>query len=133
MLAEQLTRDAPDGCLAFLARARATFHRFKDALADLDRAQRLGADSAVLEAERAGIFQAVGRYDEALTFFRGAAEHRADFESLGALAAFHAERGDVAAAERFFEESRGFYRGVSPFPLALFDFQRGLMSRCTLI
>lgn len=128
-LAEQLTGDAPTDGVAFLARAgtRARFHRFTGALIDLEQAQRFGADSAVVAAERAGIFQAVGRYDEALTFFRGAAERRADFAPLGALATLLAERRDVADAERFFDESRDLYRGVSPFPLALLDFQRGLM------
>jgi tetratricopeptide (TPR) repeat protein len=73
--AEQLTRDAPADGVAFLARARAraTFHRFTDALTDLERAQRLRADPAVVGAERTAIFQAVGRYDEALSFFREAA------------------------------------------------------------
>jgi tetratricopeptide (TPR) repeat protein len=128
-LAEQLTRDAPADGVAFMARAqaRAIFHRFKDALTDLDEAQRLGTDSAVVDSERAAIFQAIGRYDEAFRFFLEAAERRAGFESLGALATLHAERGDVVAAERFFDESRNLYRGVSPFPLALFDFERGLM------
>ena len=31
------------------------------------------------------------------------------------------------AAERRYEESLSQYRGVSPFPLALLDFQMGLM------
>ena len=50
--AEQLTRDATTDGEAFLARARAraTFHRFTDALTDLERAQRLGADPAVVGA-----------------------------------------------------------------------------------
>jgi tetratricopeptide (TPR) repeat protein len=127
--AEQLTRDAPADGVAFLARARAraTFHRFTDALTDLEQARRLGADPAVVGAERAAIFQALGRYDEALQFFEEAAERRADFASLGALATLHAERGDVAAAERLFDESRACYRGVTPFPLALLDFRRALM------
>jgi tetratricopeptide (TPR) repeat protein len=127
--AEQLTRDAPADGVAFLARARAraTFHRFTDALTDLERAQRLGADPAVVGAERAAIFQALGRYDEALQFFREAVGRRADFASLGALATLHAERGDVATAERFFDESRARYRGVTPFPLALLDFRHALM------
>jgi tetratricopeptide (TPR) repeat protein len=96
--AEQLTRDAPNDGLAFLARARAraTFHRFADALTDLDSAQRLRTDPVVVDTERATIFQAIGRYDEALPSFRLAAERRADFASLGALATLHAERGDVA-------------------------------------
>jgi tetratricopeptide (TPR) repeat protein len=46
---------------------------------------------------------------------------------LAALATLHAERGEIMAAERLFDESRSRYRGVSPFPLALLDFQRGLM------
>jgi tetratricopeptide (TPR) repeat protein len=127
--AEQLTRDAPADGVAFLSRARAlaTFHRFTDALADLERAQRLGADSAIVGAEHAAIFQALGRYDEALQFFREAAGCRADFASLGALATLHAERGDVAMAERFFDESRDRYRSVTPFPLALLEFRRAQM------
>jgi tetratricopeptide (TPR) repeat protein len=127
--AEQLTRDAPTDGVAFLsrARARATFHRFTDALSDLARAQQLGADPATVAAEQAAILQAVGRYDEALAIFQEAAERRADFASFGSLAALHAERGDVATAERFFDESRGRYRRVTPFPLAQLDFRRAQM------
>jgi tetratricopeptide (TPR) repeat protein len=127
--AEHLTRDAPDNGEAFLARARAraTFHRFTNALTDLDRAQQLGAEPAVVDAERAAVLQAIGRYDDALATYRAAAERRADFHSIGALAVLHAERGEVAVAERLFGESRERFRGVSPFPLARLDFQRGLM------
>jgi tetratricopeptide (TPR) repeat protein len=39
----------------------------------------------------------------------------------------HAERGEIEAAERRYEESRRQYRGVSPIPLALLDFQLGFM------
>jgi len=128
-LAEQLTRDAPADGVAFLARsrARATFHRFTDALTDLDKAKRLGADPAVVDVERAAIFQAIGRYDEALAFRQEAAARREDFETLGALAGLYAERGEITAAERFFSKSRDRYRGVSPFPLALLDFRHALM------
>jgi tetratricopeptide (TPR) repeat protein len=128
-LAEQLTRNAGDDGEAFLTRAqaRATFHRFVDALTDLDEAQRLGAKTTAVDTERAAVFQAIGRYDDALAIYREAAERRTDFHSTGALAVLHAERGDVAAAERLFGESRDRYRGVSPFPLALLDFQHGLM------
>jgi tetratricopeptide (TPR) repeat protein len=127
--AEQLTRDAPADGVAFLARARtrATFHRFTDALTDLEQAARLGADPAVVGAERAAVFQAVGRYDEALAFLREAVERRADFASLGALAALHAELGDVTAAEGLFDESRARYRSVAPFPLAMLEFRRAHM------
>jgi tetratricopeptide (TPR) repeat protein len=128
-LAEQLVRDAPNDGSAWLARARtrATLHRFAEALADLDAAERLGPDWAALDAERAAIFQALGRYDEALALRRDAAERRPDFATLGALAGLHADCGAVTEAERLFSEGRRHYQDVSPFPVAMLDFQRGLM------
>jgi tetratricopeptide (TPR) repeat protein len=128
-LAEALVRDAPDDGTAWLARARqrATFHRFPEALGDLDAAGRRGADRAVLDAERAAILQAVGCYDDALVLRRTAAERRPDFTTLGALAVLEAERGQVTEAERLFTDARHRYRGVSPFPVAELHFQHGLM------
>jgi len=128
-LAEQVVSDAPSDGVALLARARAraTFHRFKDALTDLDKAKRLRTDPTAVDAERAAIFQAIGQYDQAYTIYCDAAERRADFGSFGALATLYAERGETAAAERCFDESRDRYRGVSPFPLALLEFRRGVM------
>jgi len=49
------------------------------------------------------------------------------FENVAALVGLYAERGEIDAAERMYAESRRRYRGVSPFPLALLDFQLGLM------
>jgi tetratricopeptide (TPR) repeat protein len=80
-----------------------------------------------LQAERAAILQAVGRYDEALALRRTAAERRADFESLVGLASLHAEQGEIAAAETWFDESLRCFRSVSPFPIAQLEFQRGHM------
>ena len=127
--AEQLTHDAPTDASAFVirARTRSLFHRFKDALADLERGQQLGADPGIVDAERATVFQATGSYELALAIYKEAAKRCPDFNALGALATLHAERGDIAAAEQLFDESRTRYRGVSPFPLALLHFQRGLM------
>jgi tetratricopeptide (TPR) repeat protein len=128
-LALVLVRDAPDDGAAWLAhaRTRAAFHRFLEALADLDAAGRRGADRAALQAERAAILQAVGCYAEAHELRRTAAERRPDFTTLGALAVLEAERGEVAQAERLFTDARRRYRGVSPFPVASLDFRRGLM------
>jgi tetratricopeptide (TPR) repeat protein len=127
--AEQLTHDRPADGVALIARARtrATFHRFADALHDLDEAGRLGADSAVVDCERAAVLQAVGRYDEALTFMREAVKRRADLASVAALASLCAESGDIDRAEHLFDESRESYRGVSPIPLAQLHFQRAKM------
>ena len=74
-IAEQLVRDAPTDAKAFVARARthATFHRFNDALSDIDRAEQLSLDAETANGERAAIFQAVGRYDEALALREQAA------------------------------------------------------------
>ncbi|GAB4413138.1 MAG: hypothetical protein Fur0044_07480 [Anaerolineae bacterium] len=128
-LTEQLVCDAPTDGLAFLARARmrAVFHRFAAALADLDAAERLGSDQTALDAERAAIFQALGHYDEALALRQDAAENQPDFATLGALAVLQAERGEVDEAEPLFSRGRKCYQGVSPFPVAMLDFQRGLM------
>jgi tetratricopeptide (TPR) repeat protein len=118
-----------DGGTAWLARARtqATFHRFAEALADLDAAERNGLDRPALEAERAAILQASGRHPQAADLHRSAAMRQPGFVTLAALAVFHAERADVAEAEHLFTEARRSYQGISPFPLASLDFRRGLM------
>ena len=128
-MAEQLVRDAATDGTALVARARtrAVFHRFTDALDDVDRAERLSLDAEITNRERAAIFQALGRYDEALAIREEAVARRASFESVAALVGLYAERGEIDAAERVYAESRRRYRGISPFPLALLDFQLGLM------
>lgn len=128
-IAEQLVRDVPTDSNALLARARthAGFHRFNDALADIECAEQLSLDAETANGERAAIFQALGRYDESLVLREEAVKRRASFEHVAALVGLHAERGEIEAAERRYEESRSQYRGVSPIPLALLDFQLGLM------
>lgn len=127
--AEQLVRDACAEPLAYLARARAraTFHLFTQALDDLATAERLGIDPAQSDTERAPVLQALGCYDQAEALLHQAVQRRPGFESFGALAGLHAERGDTASAEALFDVSRARYRGLSPFPLALLDLQRGRM------
>lgn len=128
-IAEQLVRDAPADPKALLSRARsrAGFHRFKDALADVDAAERLSLDAETANGERAAIFQAIGRYDEALALREEATSRRANFENLAALVGLQAERDEIGEAERRYAQSCSRYRGVSPFPLALLDFQMGLL------
>ena len=128
-IADQLVRDSPGDARALVARARtrAGFHRFSEALSDVDRAEQLSLDAETANSERAAIFQALGRYDEALALRKDAALRRPSFENLAAIVGLHAERGEVEAAERQYAQSRSQYRGVSPFPLALLDFQMGRM------
>ncbi|HEX8807266.1 MAG TPA: tetratricopeptide repeat protein [Candidatus Aquilonibacter sp.] len=128
-MAQQLTRDEPTDARAFVARAqaRSIFHRFTEALEDLDAADDLGASESLTKAERASVFQAIGRYDEAHALFDEIAKRRADFQSLAALATLHAVCDEIAAAEELFERCLASYRGISPIPPALLTFQRGHM------
>jgi tetratricopeptide (TPR) repeat protein len=128
-LSEQLALDHPQDGSARLSRARSRgrFHRFSEALDDLDRAETLGAETIVVQAERGAIFQAVGEYDRAFALLADAAAMHPDMTHLGSLAVFHAERGETELAESLFDRSWAAYRGVSPIPLALLSFQRGHM------
>jgi tetratricopeptide (TPR) repeat protein len=126
-LADELVGQAPVNARSFLARARTrgVLHRFASALTDLDTAADLGGDRVELDAERAAVYQALGRYDEALAICRAAVERRADFSALAALAGAHGERGEMEEAERWFAAATRSYLGTSPFPLAMLEFQRG--------
>ncbi|MBV9444368.1 MAG: hypothetical protein JO345_00470 [Streptosporangiaceae bacterium] len=128
-LAEAYVDQARRDPRPLVARARlaARFHRFSAALADLDAATALGLDRRSLDEERAAVYQAVGRYDEALAMHRQALLRRPDFSALGALARYHAERGEMVEAQTWFLAARRGYRGVSPFPLAVLEFQCGQM------
>ena len=128
-LADRLVHGAVTAAPAFFARARsrALFHRFADALEDLEVAERLGADADVVNRERAAVFQGLGRYDEAFAIREEAAHRSPSFESLGALTTLHAERGDTERAVRLHAESVRRYRGISPLPLATLNFQLGVM------
>jgi tetratricopeptide (TPR) repeat protein len=128
-IAEQLVHETSNNGAVFLARARvrAVFHRFTDALNDLAVAERLSPGAGGVNGERAAILQALGRYDEAHVIREEAAERRPDFEAIAALAGLCADRGQIEAARRLHAEARWRYCGVSPFPLALLEFQLGHM------
>ena len=128
-LAHQLVREATADAAAFLARARtrAVFHRFADALDDIDVAERLGADAETVEREQAAVLQGLGRYAEAFAIREEGARRHPNFESLGALAMLCAESGDSERALRMHSESLRRYREASPLPLAVLEFQIGTM------
>jgi tetratricopeptide (TPR) repeat protein len=128
-LADRLVRDAVTDAGAYMARARtrAVLHRFSEALDDLDHADRISPQDAPAKQERAAILQALGRYDEALAACEEPVDRGGQFEQAGALAGLWAERGETDSAQRAYLESLRRYRGVSPFPLALLDFQLGTM------
>ena len=128
-LAEQLVREAPDCAQAYLARTRTrgALHCFAAAFDDLDHAERLGLDPHSTRHERAALFEAVGRYDDAMDLRRDLASPSPTFHSIAGLASLYAAREEFDEAERHFTESRRRYRGVSPFPIAVLDYQRGHM------
>src|SRR5436305_1500759 len=70
---------------------------------------------------------ALGRGGEALTLANELVKDHQDVSTLGALAAIHGVRGEVAEAERLFAEAQHHYRDVSPFPIAALYFQNGLL------
>jgi tetratricopeptide (TPR) repeat protein len=126
-MADQLVSQAPREPRTLVARARmkGVFHRFTSALTDLDAAAASGGDRGDLDTERAAMYQALGRYDEALAIRRRAVDRRADFSALAALAGIYGERGDTDEAERWFSAAARAYSGTSPFPLAILEFQWG--------
>jgi len=126
-LADDLIGQVPGDARSFVARARTrgAFHRFGPALTDLDTAAALGGDRAALDAERAAIYQALGRYGEALAIRQRAVDRHADFSALAALAGVHGERGEMDEAERRFSAATRSYQGTSPFPVAILEFQLG--------
>jgi tetratricopeptide (TPR) repeat protein len=129
MLAERQVDNAPADPLALLARARTrgSLHRFVEALADLETAEGLGLKGRELDVETAAVLQAMGRYEEAWNLRKAGEERYGDFESLAGLASLHAELKRIEEAEPLFDECYGRYRGVSPFPIAMLEFQRGHM------
>jgi len=128
-LADYLVHDAGTDPAAYFARTRthAVFHRFTEALDDLDYAERLSLQDTTAKQERAAILQALGRYNEALQIYAAAPISGRQFEQAAALAGLWAERGESGIAERFYFKSLHSYRGLSPFPLAQLDFQLGVM------
>jgi tetratricopeptide (TPR) repeat protein len=128
-LADRLVHHADTDAAAYVVRARTrtVFHRFEEALDDLDHADRISPQDTASLRERASILQALGQYHEALVAYEAAADRGGPFERAAALAGFWAERGKTEMAQRFYLQSLRSYRGVSPFPLAQLDFQLGVM------
>ncbi len=101
------------------------FHLFRQALDELDAAERSRADHAAVLRARATILIAQGRYDEAdaLGALRAGSDGLGPGE-LATTAVLAGERGHGAESQRLFEQARMSYRDVSPFTFAWIDFQQ---------
>jgi len=117
--------DAPS--LLRRARARAAVHRFTAALADLDAAQRLGADGATTFRARVPIRIAQGAADEVIPALELAAAREPGFSSASALATAYAGAGRYAQADEQFQAALDALDTTSPFPYAWLCFARGTM------
>lgn len=117
---------APEAVLA-AADVEATLHRFARAATLLDDAARLGAEPSRLDAARAAVLQATGRYAEALALRRRLSAVRPHVLTIGAEATVLADMGRTAEAAERFVDAQATYRDVSPFPLAWLYVQEGLM------
>jgi uncharacterized protein HemY len=109
------------------ARARAAVHRFGEALADLDAAARLGADSTTVFRLRAPIRIAQGAADEVIAPLEAALAREPGFASASALAIAYAGAGRFADADREFQAALDALDTTSPFPYAWLSFARGTM------
>jgi tetratricopeptide (TPR) repeat protein len=128
-LANRLVGAAMMDAAAYMARARtrAVFHRFAEALDDLNKADRMSPHDSAAKRERAAILQAQGHFDEALSTYSAVIDGVGQFERAAALTGLWAERGEADTAQRSYLDSLRSYRGISPFPVALLDFQLGVM------
>jgi tetratricopeptide (TPR) repeat protein len=127
-LVNALAKESPKDANVLLVRAsaRGALHQYKDALADLDAAAKTFKDGRT-DVARAVILQAMGRYDEALAIRQAQRKQRETLASMSAEASVHAERGEIADAERIYTEAQYKTRDVSPFPFAFMHLQQGLM------
>ena len=128
-LADANVRRAPRDPAALVARAsvRSMFHRFTEALADLDSAEKLGVSKEETAWERAVVAQALGDLSLAEQLRAPLVKIRPTTRGLLTLASLAAERGDLAGAEAMFVAARAKFLDVSPFPLAGLELQEGLM------
>jgi tetratricopeptide (TPR) repeat protein len=109
------------------ARARAAAHRFDDALADLDAAERAGAGAERVAAQRSAVRVATGHAVDELPALREAAARRPGFASHCALAIAEAARGRIEDADAHYAQALAELDTTSPFPAAAVWSARGLM------
>jgi tetratricopeptide (TPR) repeat protein len=132
-VAEEAAASSPDSAAALGIRARLAerFHRFEEAHALLDRALSAGGASLEIHAMRTALFQATGKFREALALRQRLAADDPGIQTIGALATLLAEMDQWAAAESLYAKALEADDGVSPVPCAqlLFEWGVGAMRR----
>jgi len=102
------------------------FHRFEQASAALDQALAAGHPRREVQAEKAALLQAAGRYDDALVIREELAQDDPGMHALGALASLLAELGRWTAAEATYAAALAADTSVSPLPCAQLLFEWGV-------
>jgi tetratricopeptide (TPR) repeat protein len=127
--AEEAVRLEPTDGDALLARAaaRARFHRFAEASADLDAAAAHGASPDRVDGARAAIASATGDERAALAIRTRLATARPELGTLAAEAMSLAALGHVSEAEERLAEAQARFRDVTPLAIAALYFQAGLI------
>jgi tetratricopeptide (TPR) repeat protein len=113
--------------LLLRARTRSAAHRFADALADIQAAERAGARLDEVVALRASILVATGRAAEAAPSLEVRVARHPGYASRAALAGAYAALGRLADADRLYVEALADLDTTLPFPYAWIYFARGLM------
>ncbi|MBV9929209.1 MAG: hypothetical protein JOZ96_29625 [Acidobacteria bacterium] len=128
LVAVEATESAPDVGSALFIRARLAerFHRFGEADAFLNQALAAGHPVREVDVERAALWQATGRYGEALVLRERLAQDDPGIHTLGALASLLAETGQWAAAEACYAAALNVDDGVSPLPCGQLLFEWGV-------
>lgn len=128
-LTERYVERRPEQASAYLlrARARAAVHRFEEALADIARAEELGARASGHRDQRAAVAHALGDYATALALWQELASVRPTIQSLGSLATVHADMGALELAEQKFREALDAPGRGDVFAVAWICFQWGRM------
>jgi tetratricopeptide (TPR) repeat protein len=109
------------------ARVRSAVHRFADALADVDAAERRGMSGDEALAVRASILVATGKAAEVTSQLEANLRRHPGYASRSALAGAYAALGRLADADRLYAQALADLDTSLPFPYAWIYFARGLM------
>jgi tetratricopeptide (TPR) repeat protein len=128
IVAADLVKSSPKNGIAHLAHALTlgALHKFDADDLELDEAARLGAPAERVASARVALYEATGKYDEALKLMPPVTDHsKAPAIVTAAVLATHMQKTDEA--EALFEKARTAFVDVTPFPIAWMDFQRGAL------
>ena len=108
------------------ARLAERFHRFEEAFDFLNRALAAGCPTRQIDTARAALFQATGKYGEALRLRESLAKADCGIHTLGALATLLAEMQQWLAANHWYAAALHADDGMSPLPRGQLLFEWGV-------